>query len=179
MVVVVAAMATPVLAEPVTVGANLGVVRQQSSTIENSSIGLFARLGVERRVSFQLELARLQRSAAQLPSPMPTPGDADTTQATGMVVVDLDDGSLAPTVLAGLGADHASNIVRDNTYAHGELGVGLELRMRGGLVLGADARVGMRRILASTQRDILVTFEPPTLPEGTYRSARVNLGFRF
>ena len=179
----VALFATPAsaFAEPITVGAGLGVAhdRETSNSVANSTIGLFARLQVDPRVSCQLELARLERSAG-VPSIMASPGSSDIKQASALVVVDLAQGSkITPTVLAGFGGDRATNIVRDNTYAHGELGVGLELRTRMGLVLGADARVGTRRIIAAAHSDVLVTIEPQTLAEGSYHSVRASLGLRF
>ena len=175
--IVLLATTASAFGQPITVGAGLGVARDRASSSgdPNSTLGLFARVAVDPRVSCQLELARVERTR----SIMSTSGSSDITQAGALVVVDLAGGVITPTVLAGFGGDRAANIVRDNTYAHGELGVGLELRTRMGLVLGADARVGTRRIVAATQRDILVTFEPQTLAEGSYHSARVSLGLRF
>lgn len=163
-------------AEPIVIGADVGVLHDQGQS-DGSTLGAFVRMRVDRRAWAQFELGRISLDQGG-PSIRAAPGSSDVTQTSGVLVADLGDGSVVPIAIAGVGLDFASNLVRDNTYLHGEVGAGLELRT-GALTLGIDVRLGTRTIAESSQRDVLVYYEPRILAEGTYTSGRVRLGLRF
>ena len=107
-----------------------------------------------------------------------SPGTSDITQTNNLLVIDLGSDTIVPTLLFGTGVDHASNAARDNTYAHAEVGVGLELRSHS-VVLGVDARAGDRTLVTHSENDVMDFSEPRMLEEGTYHSVRLSLGFSF
>jgi len=175
-VVFVMVAARVAAAEPVLIGADVGVMHDQGQS-DGSTLGAFVRMRVDRRAWAQFELGRTSLDQGG-PSIRAAPGSSDITQTSGVLIADLGDGALVPVAIAGAGLDFASNIVRDNTYLHGEVGAGLELRT-GALTFGIDVRMGTRTIVESNQRDVLVLYEPRILAEGTYTSGRLRLGLRF
>jgi hypothetical protein len=102
---------------------------------------------------------------------------------TGGALLVLDLGishviPLAPILFAGVGFDTTSDIDANRKYAHGELGAGLEYRS-GALAIGADVRLGTRKLVENEMTSVLTYYEPLTLSEGEYRSARLTLGIMF
>jgi hypothetical protein len=174
------ALSSTAQAEPSLVGGNLGVERGSSGNSDTStSIGVWARKALQRGVWVQLELSRIDMSGNATPSIMPPAGSSDVLAGSGLLVVDLERrSSIVPILLAGAGLDRATNIVRDVSYAHAELGAGLELRA-GSFMLGVDARVGVRNRVAETHRDILTYLETRVPSEGVYKTARLVGGLRF
>jgi hypothetical protein len=163
-------------AEPILVGAEVGAIHDPGQS-DGSTLGAFVRMRLDRRAWAELDLARVSLDQGG-PSLRATPGSSDVTQTGGSLLADLGDGGVVPVVIAGVGLDFASNIVRDNTYLHGEVGAGLELRA-GAVVFGVDVRLGTRTIVEQTKRDVLVYYEPRVLAEGTYTTGHVRLGVRF
>ena len=172
--------AGPAAANPITLGANVGLAQTKVAADgdANRTLGLFGRLGLGSRVAGQLELAQIESRTS--------PTD-DIKQGGAFLVADFAGGSLVPLVLIGGGIDHESWGFGDATYARAEAGLGLELRTSGGFVLGADVRLGTRTVVMQTKSDVLANMTPAqiafltpeTLHEGEYRSARLTLGVTF
>jgi hypothetical protein len=167
-------------AEPAVVGGNLGVAEGTAGRADQStSVGVWARKSLQRGVWAQLELSRVDTSGRGTPTIMPPPGGPDVLSGGVMIGVDLErHGPLVPVFLVGAGVDRASNFVREVTYAHAEVGVGLELRSRS-FLLGIDARLGYRDTFTEASRDVLLTFQTRLLTDGTYKQARLFAGISF
>jgi hypothetical protein len=184
--------AATALAGP-TVGVTLGKAQTEGDANDgadaNSTLGLFVRGRVSRVVQLQAEVGKLQTDEG--------PGG---TIRTGTVAAIFELGhartGFVPFVLAGVGLDYISDdcgcdFVDDSKkYVHGEGGVGLEYRFAGGLIVGADARIGTRSqfgqptYYAATGGGIAVPevarfVASTSLSEGQYRSARLTLGVHF
>jgi len=164
-------------ARPITVGVGVGSVQAENDWDDQAEDELhaFGRVGLTNRVSGQLELQKIDYS------------QNETTVRTGtaLIVVELgQSGRLVPTMFAGMGIDHAEDpygYEQDGTHIEG--GFGLEYRVDGGLVIGADVRLGGRSV---DQDEQVVPLEgdnralyAPLLIEGEYRSLRVGVGLRF
>jgi len=176
----VALLSSAAAANPITAGVNLGTTQSKadgaSGAGSSDTMGLFGRLGFNKRVAGQLELTRIKTD----------PGSAvDIRTGTALLVIDLTAGGhLVPTLSAGLGFDTASPQYGSSTSGHHfEGGVGLEYRADGGLVIGVDLRMGGRSIdtqdKAQPLTGTIALYTPSTLQEGEYRSARLFLGVRF
>jgi len=83
-----------------------------------TTIGVFARVPLRGPVAAQVD----SRGSFNQPTPsiMAPPGSSDILQGSGYLVVDLAEGTLVPVAVAGIGVDHASNILRDSTFARAE-----------------------------------------------------------
>ncbi|MGE5181148.1 MAG: hypothetical protein ACM31C_03755 [Acidobacteriota bacterium] len=168
-------LALPGLAHagPITAGASLGLTQEEAMSAQSPdhSQSVFGRLALTPRLAAQLEVARIDVSDRMQ--------NADVKTVDALAVLDLGaSGHLVPILLAGAGLDRASATYGDVAAHHLEAGLGLEYRADGGLVIGADARIGDRTIDSDT------TLVPdlwwnPLLQGGQYRSARVTLGVRF
>jgi outer membrane protein with beta-barrel domain len=173
------AASTPAHAETITVGASLGLAqsRADSSADSNNVVGLYGRLAFSSRVAGQLEVARYQTDDADSNVSMRT--------ATALLVVDLassgPDRVFFPTLIAGLGLDHAADDFGSANGHHIEGGLGLELRTHGGFIAGVDLRLGGRTIDTPKITPVAGTvfFAPSHLSDGEYRSAHVTIGVRF
>jgi hypothetical protein len=105
-----------------------------------------------------------------------------------LAVVELGRGQsrLVPLVLAGVGLDRSASDYVQQEGQYAELGLGLEYRLDGGLVIGADLRFGER---SQTQQSSAEVFTDGGMPyydsvaplftDGSYRSIRVGAGMRF
>ncbi len=165
-------------ARPVTLGAGLGVIDAERDWDGQSdeTVQIFGRLGLTSRVAGQLELQKIESSA----------NGTSARTGTALIVVELGNaGRLVPTMFAGLGIDRAENGYGGSEEgSHIEGGFGLEYRVDGGLVIGADVRLGGRSV-DNTDEVILdgrggaVSYYAPLLIEGEYRSLRVGVGIRF
>ncbi len=170
-----ALLALPGLAHagPIPAGAGLGITQDEamSSLSPDHSASVWGRIGLTPRLAAQLELSRIDMSDRMT--------TADEKTANALAVIDLAaSGHLVPILLAGAGIDRASTTVGDTAAHHFEAGLGLEYRADGGLVIGADARIGERTI--DSQPDVLVDlYWNPPLSAGQYRSVRATLGVRF
>ena len=138
---------------------------------------MWKRIAFRPNVGTQFELSRVDTSGA-LSVMSASPGTSDITQTNSLLVIDLGSDTIVPTLLFGTGVDHASNAARDNTYAHAEVGVGLELRSHN-VLLGVDARAGDRMLVTHSENDVMLLSEPRILEEGTYHSVRLSFGFQF
>ena len=170
------AASTPAIAGPITFGADLGVMQSHvdAGSTPNPTVGAFGRVGVARHLAVQLSIARIE-----MPDGNMMPG-IDMKQADAAVVVELATGPIVPFVITGAGVDRAQwQDLRDRVYAHAEIGLGLDWRLAGGLVIGADARLGHRTLVAHSEADVDTFLEPRMLSEGDYRSARLYAGVRF
>jgi hypothetical protein len=175
------AAATSAHAGPLTVGADLGVTQSKvdANSESNPTLGAFARLACGNHVAGELEIARIGMAGAGAFNGMTFPG-VDMKQASALLVVDFGGTRLVPVMLVGGGVDHTTwGSFRDSLYARAELGLGLEWRATGGLSLGADVRIGDRKLVSESRADVETYLEPKMLSEGEYRSARVALGVRF
>lgn len=176
----VLALPSVAAANPITAGVNLGVTQSKEDGAAgldaNDTIGLFGRIGFNKRISGQLEVTRIKTDDGS---------DVSIRSGTASLVIDLTSkGRLVPTLSAGIGLDSASTTYGSTTDAHHiEGGLGLEYRAEGGLTIGVDLRLGGRTL--DQQQDIaypatgVAYFAPSTLREGEYRSARLFLGVRF
>jgi len=165
----VAIAAAPAAANPLELGASLGVNEDATYQASSRALGVFVRAGLGPMISAQLELAKLDND--QMGTTVRT--------GSGLLVVDLGHAGLVPLVLGGVGVDTTSDVDADRTYAHVELGAGLEYRAAGGLRIGADIRIGTRKLVEDRSTGLLTTYEPLTLSPGDYRSARVTVGVAF
>lgn len=161
-------------ARPFTAGVAIGRVEaeQDFDGEADSTLQVFGRLGLTQRVSGQLELQKIEG------------GYVNARTGTALLVVELGrSGRLVPTMFAGLGVDAASDGYWEARGSHIEGGFGLEYRLDGGLVVGADVRLGGRSVEQSDEPVILgngtTARYAPLLVEGEYRSARIGVGVRF
>jgi outer membrane protein with beta-barrel domain len=162
-----------------TVGASLGVAQSKAdaSSDSNNVVGLYGRLGLSSRVAVQLELQKFQTDD--------TDSGVSMRSGTAAILVDLaaggSDRHFFPTLLAGVGIDHAADDFSASTGHHIEGGIGLELRTEGGFVAGVDLRIGSRSIESPQAKPIAgtIAFAPSHLSDGEYRAAHVTVGIRF
>jgi hypothetical protein len=172
--------ATPTLAaaRPITLAAGLGLTQAKADASQDpsSTLAVFGRIGLGRRVSAGLELQRINTDDSYV----------DIRTVTANIVVDLGSSKhLVPMLIAGAGLDYASfNYGATTDGHHFEGGFGLEYRTDGGLVLGGDLRIGGRSIDDDHQAyplagEGVALYAPSTLREGEYRSARAYVGVRF
>ena len=179
--VAVIALPSVAAANPITAGVNVGMTESKedgaAGANANDTIGLFGRLGFNKRIAGQIEVTRIKTDDGS---------GVSIRTATALLVIDLTSkGRLVPTLSAGIGIDSASTQYGSSTDAHHiEGGLGLEYRAEGGVTIGADVRMGGRSIDSDRQNtpvlqgDVLYS-SPTTLREGEYRSARLFLGVRF
>ncbi|MFT3700710.1 MAG: hypothetical protein QM831_46625 [Kofleriaceae bacterium] len=104
----------------------------ESSQDPDGEVGLLVRMSGRR---FGVELGMTKVSA---------PSDGGAKQFTGLAVLDLADGRWVPQLFAGIGLDRAGQQYSSYDGTHVEVGAGLELRLDGGLVLGARFHIGDR-----------------------------------
>lgn len=175
------ALPTVAAARPITAGVSVGSAQSKADADRdaNTSLGLFGRIALTRRLSGQLELSKLQLDDET------NYDHATIRKLTALVVFDvLDRGALVPMLLAGLGIDRDTSDWYERSGDHVEAGVGLEYRARGGLTLGVDLRIGSRSIeerfeALPVEGDIALVAAPAHLSEGEYRTLRLSLGVRF
>jgi hypothetical protein len=167
----------PVLASagPVSFGAGIGLSKSTGApdAAATEDLGLLGRISLGWRLSLQAELHR-----AQVDNPT-----FEQTSGSILAVVDLAHGTWVPLLLAGAGLDRGSVVGESIDAHHFEAGLGMELRSKGGMFVGADARLG----------EIDVDQQPALLPQicfvggcpmnyvhaGEYRSVRATVGVRF
>lgn len=162
---------------PVTAGVSVGVshsLADDEAGLDGSrTLGLFGRLGLTPRLAGQLEVARFDTDDGS---------GTNIRTGTAALVVDLTTGGKrwVPTLLGGVGIARESHDFGGTTARHGEVGLGLEYRGSGGLVIGVDARVGGRILEEQVvAQDDVLFFAPSRLQGGEYRSARLWAGVRF
>ena len=165
-------------ARPITVGAAAGITQSKvdANSDPNTTLNVFGRLGLNPRVAAQLELQRIETDTS------------GTDIRTGTVLVALDlsaNKHLVPMILAGAGLDSATTSYGSETDAHHfEGGFALEYRADGGLVVGADLRIGGRSIdsesgVAVPVSGVAYLAPASSISDGEYRSARLYVGVRF
>lgn len=165
-------------ASPFTVGVTLGETHSEAAANDgegpSSTLGLYGRVMLTPRLSFQAELERID-----------LPDSTTARSGGGLLVIDLgSDRHLVPLFEAGIGLDHGSSAYGGDLQAHHiEAGLGLEYRCDGGLVIGVAARIGDRTLESQTTFDrgggTIALYEPSTLRDGEYRSLRATAGVRF
>jgi len=168
-----AVLAAPTLARanPFELGASLGVGQDKAYDATNHTLGVFLRAGLLPALAAQLELGKVDND--QMGTQIRTGG--------GLLVLDLGVSKVvpvAPILFGGIGFDTTHDLNADRTFAHGEVGAGLEYRS-GALAIGADVRLGARKLVDDRETGLLTYLEPLTLSEGEYRSARLTLGVVF
>ena len=170
----------------VTVGASAGLFQSKQDAVAGfdatQTLGLFARGGLTKRLSAQLEVARHQ---SQQGCDTCTFGTAtDIRVFSGLLIVDLTDGGRwVPTAMVGIGIDRDDGSL-PSSGSHIEGGIGLEYRADSGLTIGADARLGGRSIdegdtVQVDAANSLRFVGPTMMREGEYRAIRLTLGIRF
>jgi hypothetical protein len=158
-------------AGPFELGASLGIAQDKAYDSSTHALGVFARAGLFPGLAAQVEVAKLENDTM----------GTQIRSGSGLLVIDLGVSHVlpvAPILFGGAGFDTTSDINADRTFAHGELGAGLEYRS-GALVIGADVRIGARKLVTDRETGVLTYLEPLTLSEGEYRSARLTLGVAF
>jgi len=177
--ILVCATGSVALARPVTIGISAGTV-QSENDYDDEAEGLlqaWGRVGLSGRLSAQLNLEKESMSNS----------DVRVRSGTAALVVELGPiggpkGRVFPLVFGGVGIDRA-----DDGYGGGqdgnhiEGGLGVELRLDGGFVIGVDARIGDRS--ADNQEDVILdggtgvaAYYVPVMPTGEYRSLRLGVG---
>jgi len=169
--------ASPALANPIVIGATIGLEQPKSTSVSDNGttgsqlLGLFGRMTISGRLAGQLEVARIAT---------PANSQMDVRVGSALFVYDLASGPLVPVLLAGAGAAQQSMTYGSQTFIHAEAGIGLELRIKNGFILGVDARIGTR---SNTTGPIAMPesyYSPiPPIAEGEYRSVRLGLGVTF
>lgn len=178
--VLIAALLVPAVASarPITLAAGLGLTQAKTDANNdpNSTLAVFGRVALGRRVATGLELQRINTDNSSV----------DIRTVTADLVIDLGSNKhVVPMLIAGAGLDYESTTYGASTDAHHvEGGVGLEYRADGGLVIGADLRIGSRGIDSDQQVYPLagggaLYLAPSMLRDGEYRSARAYVGVRF
>lgn len=175
------ALPTVAAARPITAGVSVGSAHSKADADRdaNTSLGLFGRIALTRRLAGQLEVSKLQLDDET------NYDHATIRKLTALVVFDLlDHGAFVPVLFAGLGVDRETSDWSERSGDHIEGGVGLEYRARGGLTLGVDLRLGSRSIedryeALPVEGDIALLAPPAHLSEGEYRTLRLTLGVRF
>lgn len=167
---ILAVLALPSLADARPITAGVGIGRTQAKADAqgdaNDTAEVFGRLGFTRRLAGQLELAKI--------------GD-DIRTGTALLVVELGSHPhLVPTLSAGFGFDNGTY----ESGSHMEGGFGLEYRSDGGLVIGGEFRLGGRSIdeqvyYATDDAGTIALWQPESLHEGEYRTARIFAAIRF
>ncbi|MBA3460240.1 MAG: outer membrane beta-barrel protein [Deltaproteobacteria bacterium] len=183
--VAVTVVALPSLAAAesrLTAGVHLGVHHSKADGVAgksaNDTLGLFGRLGFNKRVSGQLEVQKIQAEDGS---------NVEIRTGTASLIIDLTQGKsrLVPTLAAGMGLDSAASPYGGSTSGHHfEGGVGLEYRADGGLTVGAELRIGGRSVdqddrVVPLNDGPSISYYAPTMREGEYRSARLFVGVRF
>jgi hypothetical protein len=168
---------TVAAARPFTAGVGVGAVQaeQDWDKTADDTLHAFARLGLTDRVSAQIELQKIDYSQ----------NDVTARTGTALLFVELGrSGRLVPTMFGGIGLDHAEDPYGGSEKGHHiEGGLGLEYRLDGGLVIGADVRLGGRAV-DQQEGDVILDGDvralvAPLLVQGEYRSFRFGVGLRF
>lgn len=167
------------VAGPFSAGVSFGKTKSKvdasSGADANGTVAVFGRVAVTPRLGGQLELQRIKTDDSSV----------DIRTATALVVLELGGkGRLVPLLMLGYGADKATTSYGyEQTAHHTEAGVGLEYRVDGGFVIGADLRIGDRTVdqqdYATPLEGDVKAFVPSQLRDGEYRAARLTLGLRF
>ncbi len=190
-------------AGPISAGASVGVAQDKvdQASSPSSAYSLFARAQLGARIAAQLEVGKLD----------PVSGSQVIT-GTALAVFDVTNPASSPlvmTLLGGIGIDRQSSAdyyASDVSGQHLEAGAGLEYHFKGGLVLGADARIGTRQVdsyaiaYPTAYNDTTSgkpgasfapcladapdcggsgLYQPTSMRAGEYRSARVTLAIQF
>lgn len=171
--ILAALLALPSLADARPFTAGVGIGRTQAKINADGEASdtaqVFARLSFTRRIAGQVELAKI--------------GDNART-GTALLLVELGSHPRwVPTMAAGIGFDRAQY----ESGSHIEGGFGLEYRASGGLVLGAEFRLGGRSLTSETiiayddkaEPGVIGFWQPEGLHAGEYRTARVFAAVRF
>jgi hypothetical protein len=171
-------VASPALADRgATLGATVGLEQSKTDSGNASELlGLFGRMRLSGKLSGQLELSRITTADQS---------GIDIRQATGLLILDLGQGALVPIVFAGVGLDEEGTPYTSQMFLRGELGLGLEYRVKNGFTISADMRLGSRTSNQPTEMPLgnpncCLAYAPSnTLQEGEFRSIRLGLGIAF
>jgi outer membrane protein with beta-barrel domain len=181
--------AAPAAADPVEIGASLGTTQTANDADIGAdslhSVGLYGRLHLLGPIAVQGELGRIQ-----------TDDHTSVRTASLAGVLELGHHAFVPYLLAGAGVDQVGQSMDSGeTYAHVELGLGVQYRVNGGLTIGLDVREGTRKLesspppvyampagggdLGAPPIDPVYQNPVSSVSSGEYRSARVTVGIRF
>lgn len=164
------------MAQPAfTFGVSGGMTQAESEQSQDpdGKLGLLLRASGQR-LGFELAIDKVSR-----------PNNDAAKSFTGLAVLDLGPSRRwVPQLFAGAGIDRSSG---DQSYQgeHVEVGAGLELRLDGGLVLGARFHVGNRWTSSQTYYAYGATaccggdFYSNEPSEGQYRTLDAYAGLRF
>jgi len=161
-------------------GVGLGMIHSEENAQNdaNSTLGLFGRYQLSRRLAAQLEVARIQTEDG-------SGSDLRTASLLGVIDLTRAGRGFVPIAVLGLGMDNETTEYLDRDYLHGFLGVGVEYRAENGLRIGFDLRLGGRVTTEPqyetlpVEGDVLARYPAPDLEEGEYRAARITLGVAF
>jgi hypothetical protein len=161
---------------PITVGAGLGITQDQVNTGQdpNTTLSLFARLGLTSRLSAELDVTKVGDDST---------GTSART-ATGFAVFDLG-ASLhwVPQIFAGAGIDRENLNYGETDGHHFEGGLGLEFRATGGFVVGARFHLGGRSLDSQPKVYPLACcvdyYSNPKLDASEFRTLDAYAGIRF
>jgi hypothetical protein len=179
---VVCTSSSAALARPITLGVAAGSVQSENDNDEHPAglLEVWARVGLVDHLGAQLEVAKVKVSGS----------DARLRGATALAVVELGPlgRSVFPVVFGGFGVDSTDDgYGNTQSGTHVEGGVGIELHLDGGLVIGLDARIGQRDsddeayVLQgkATPTSIGILPSPGTSGSAEYRAVRGGVGIRF
>jgi hypothetical protein len=160
-----------------TAGVSLGTSHDQKDDDAglggSQTVGLFGRLQLGARLAGQLELMKYDQANGS--------GTVVRT-ATALLVVDLSSNPRwVPTIMVGMGIDHASTPFdgsMESSGRHIEGGFGLEYRATGGFTIGADIRLGGRSV-DDDEEPVIAIVMPYRLQASEYRAGRIWAGVRF
>jgi hypothetical protein len=164
----------------VSAGLGLGVTHSEEHALQgaepSSTVGLWGRLKMGRRVSGQVEISKVQTEDGS---------GVAIRQGSALLVVDLGTSRLVPVALVGVGVDNESTEYSDEDFVHAFLGAGLEYRAASGITIGLDFRMGARATTEPQYKPLAAGsgeayfLAPSQLAEGEFRSARLTVGVRF
>jgi hypothetical protein len=165
-------------------GAGVGLTQDANAATAGQgttqAVDLYARMHVIGPFAAQVELGTVDTNGQQ-------------TVRTGSVlgVAELMHGRVVPLLLAGFGIDQVGSGMMSSdqyTYSHVELGLGLQIRISGGLTLGVDVRQGTRSVQSQPAPTPVLDngggfgtdlrMQEP-IADGDYRTVRATLGVRF
>jgi hypothetical protein len=157
------------------IGASLGVAQTNASV--GDVIGLFGRHMLTGELAAEVGFGYVDQSTICFSSCLLD----HAVTGSANIVRDLAHGRVVPLVRAGVGLDYVWADTMGTvewTFAHAELGVGLEYRAAGGWILGANIGAGWRSLIQHEQNTPYFVVLPQPWNDGLYATAGVTVAKR-